>query len=91
MAHKVTIECEARFTDHLTDEAKAAADSVDDIGDAAAKSKKKVDDLGKKKARPIFDADNNKFLKKIRDAEARAEKLGKKKTLSDGMEWLWGK
>lgn len=80
MAHKVIIECEARFNDHLSDEAKSAADSVNDIGDAAEKSKKKVDGLGKKKVKPIFDADNNKFLKKIREAEARAEKLGKTKT-----------
>ena len=80
MAHKVIIECEARFNDHLSDEAKSAADSVEDIGEAAEKTKKKVDGLGKKKIRPIFDADNNKFLKKIREAEARAEKLGRTKT-----------
>ena len=80
MAHKVIIECEARFNDHFSDEAKSAADSVNDIGDAAEKTKKKVDGLGKKKIRPIFDADNNKFLKKIREAEARAEKLGRTKT-----------
>ena len=94
MAHKVTIECEARFTDHLTDESKTASDAiedigteaekagkkVDDLGNEADKAKKKVDGLGKKKAKPIFDAENSKFLKKIREAEARAEKFGKTKT-----------
>lgn len=80
MAHKVTIECEARFVDHLSDESKKASESIDDIGSAAEQAQKKVDNLGKKKFRPIFDADNNKFLKKIREAEARAEKLGKTKT-----------
>ena len=80
MAHKVTIECEARFVDHLSGKANEASDSINDIGSAAEKAQKKVDNLGKKKFRPIFDADNNKFLKKIRDAEARAEKLGKTKT-----------
>ena len=81
MAHKVTIECEARFVDHLSDGSKRASDSINNIGSAADKAKKKVDDLGKKKFRPIFDADNNKFLKKIREAEDRAKKLGKTKTL----------
>ena len=80
MAHKVTIECEARFVDHLSDESKRASDSIHDIGSAAEKAQKKVDGLGKKKFKPIFDADNNKFLKKLREAEARAEKLGKTKT-----------
>lgn len=80
MAHKVTIECEARFVDHLSDGSRRASDSINDIGTAADAAKKKVDNLGKKKFKPIFDADNNKFLKKIREAEARADKLGKTKT-----------
>ncbi len=80
MAHKVIIECEARFDDNFSDDAKKASESMNDIGDAAKKAEKDVNKLGKKKARPIFDADNNKFLKKIREAEARAEKLGKTKT-----------
>jgi len=78
--HKVIIECEARFIDHLTNESKVAADAIGDIGSAADKTQKEVDKLGKKKFKPIFDADNNKFLKKIREAESRAEKLGKTKT-----------
>lgn len=80
MANKVTIEVEARFVDHLSDESAAASTSINDIGKAADKAKKKVDSLGKKKVKPIFDADSNKLLKKIRDAESRAEKLGKTKT-----------
>lgn len=79
MAHKVTIECEARFVDHVSGESQNASDSLNDIGTAAEKAQKKVNNLGKKKAKPIFDADNNRLLKKIREAEARAEKLGKTK------------
>lgn len=80
MAHKVTIEVEARFVDNVTDESKQASDNIKDIGSEAEKAQKKVNNLGKKKIKPIFDADNNKFLKKIKEAEARAEKLGRTKT-----------
>ncbi len=81
MAHKVTIECEARFVDHLSDDSKKASDSINDIGSAAEKAQKKVNNLGKKKSRTTFDADDSKFLKKIRAAEDRAKKFGKTKTL----------
>lgn len=81
MAHKVTIECEARFVDHLSDDSKKASDSIKDIGSAAEKAQKKVNNLGKKKSRTTFDADDSKFLKKIRAAEDRAKKFGKTKTL----------
>lgn len=80
MAHKVTIECEARFVDHLSDRSKKASESISDIGSAAENAKKKVDELGKKRIKPIFDADNNKFIKKIREAEERARGLGRTKT-----------
>ena len=77
---KYTIDVEGRFVDNVSDKAKGAADSVEGIGDAADKASKKVKGLGKTKAKPVFDADNNKFLKKIREAEAKAKKLGKTKT-----------
>lgn len=80
MAHKVTIECEARFVDHMSDESRKASDAIDDLGTSADEAREKVDRLGKKKFKPIFDADNNKFLKKIREMEARAQKLGRTKT-----------
>lgn len=80
MAHKVTIECEARFVDHLSNGSKKASDSINNIGKSAEKAEKKVNNLGKKKIKPIFDADTNKLLKKLREAETRAQKLGKTKT-----------
>lgn len=77
---KYTIDVEGRFIDNVSGKAKGAADSVEGIGDAAEKASKKVKGLGKQKAKPIFDADNNKFLKKVREAEEKAKKLGKTKT-----------
>ena len=74
-ANKVTIDVEARFQDNLTDEAKAASKGVDDLGKAAEKAKKKVDDLGKRKARPRFDADDSKFLKKMRNSDNKLKKF----------------
>ena len=64
MARKIVIDVEARFKDEVTDEAKAASDSVDK--------------LNKKKARPTVDADSNRFIKKMREAEERAKAFGKK-------------
>ena len=66
MARKIVIDVEARFKDEVTDEAKAASDSVDK--------------LNKKKARPQVDADSSGFIKKIREAEKRAKSFGKTKT-----------
>lgn len=66
MARKIVIDVEARFKDEVTDEAKTASDSVDK--------------LHKKKARPSFDADSSRFIKKIREAEERAKSFGKTKT-----------
>lgn len=64
MARKIVIDVEARFKDEVTDEAKTASDSVDN--------------LNKKKAKPTVDADSNPFLKKMREAEKRAKDFGKK-------------
>lgn len=65
MARKIVIDVEARFKDEVTDEAKAASDSVDR--------------LGKKKAKPSLDADDSKFWKKYRKAEDKAKSFGKSK------------
>lgn len=65
MARKIVIDVEARFKDEVTDEAKAASDSVDK--------------LGKKKAKPSLDADDSKFWKKYRKAEDKAKSFGKSK------------
>ena len=80
MANKVTIDVEARFVDNVTDESGAASKSLGDLGKEAQKSQKEIDKLSKKKAKPIFDADNSRLLKKLREAETKASKLGKTKT-----------
>ena len=80
MSQKVTIDVEARFVDNITDESRAASKAVEGIGKEADKAQKQVDKLSKKKAKPIFDADNNKFLSKIRSMEAKMTQLGHKKT-----------
>lgn len=80
MADKYTIDVEARFVDNISDGAKDAADSLKDIEDAAKKAKKETDGLGKKKVKPDVDADTNKFLRKIRQAENRARKFAGTKT-----------
>ena len=76
----VTIDVEARFVDNITDESKSASRAVEGIGKAADKAQKDVNNLSKKKAKPIFDADNNKFLNKIRSMEAKMSKMGRTKT-----------
>lgn len=80
MSRVVTIDVEARFVDNITDESKAASKSVEGIGKSADKAQKQVDNLSKKKAKPIFDADDNKFLKKIRSMEDKMRKMGRTKT-----------
>ena len=77
--NKVVIDVEARFQDSVTDEAKAASKGVDDLGNAAEKAKKKVNDLGKQKARPRFDADDSKFLKKLRNSDNKLKKFAGEK------------
>ena len=79
MANKVTIDVEARFIDDVTKEAKSAQKAIDGIGKEAKDTQKDLDKLGKKKVKPTVDADSSKFLKKIREAEAKANTLGKTK------------
>lgn len=80
MASKVTIDVEARFVDHVSGGTGPAKKSIGDLGKESDKTKKKVDELSKKTAKPIFDADDNRFLKKIRAAEEKMRNLGHKKT-----------
>lgn len=73
MANVVTIDIVGRFVDNVTDESKAASKAIEGIG-------KEADKLNKKKAKPTFDADDNLFLKKIRNMEAKMNKMGHTKT-----------
>jgi len=79
MARKVVIDVEARFQDNITDDAQTASEAVGDIGEEAKKAAKETDRLGKKKARPHFDVEDSKFVKKMRDAEAKAKAFAKSK------------
>ena len=80
MAKDYVIEVEGRFIDNITDSADEATESVKDLGKEAKKTKKEVDKLDKEKVSPKIDADTNKFVKKIRQAEEKARKFGKTKT-----------
>ena len=73
MANVVTIDIVGRFVDNVTDESKSASKAIEGIG-------KEADKLNKKKAKPSFDADDNLFLKKIRNMEAKMNKMGHTKT-----------
>lgn len=77
MANKVTIEIEGRFIDNVTDEAKDASKSLVDLGKDAEKAQKKLDQMGKKKVEPKLDADDSKLLRKLKQADAKVDKLTK--------------
>lgn len=79
MANRVTIDVEARFVDRVTAGMNAAAKSSDKLQKSAEKANKELDKLSKKNARPKLGADDNAFTKKIRQAQSRAEKLGRTK------------
>lgn len=78
MANKVTIEVEALLVDQVSGKTKYVVSGLDGIGKAADDAQKKLDRLGKKKAHPIIDADNNQFLKKLRDSDNKVAKLAGK-------------
>lgn len=67
---KVTIDVEARFVDHLSDEARAST----------LRAQRELNKLDKTKVKPLIDIENNKFLRKLRELEAKMRKLGHTKT-----------
>ena len=75
MANKVTIEVEALLVDQVTGKTKYVISGLDGIEQAAKDAQKALDQVGKKKVHPIIDADNNKFLKKMRDSESRIARI----------------
>lgn len=80
MPNDHVIEVEGRFVDNISGKADNAAEAIKDIGDAAKQAKKETEKLGKEKVNPKVDADTNKFLKKIRQAEEKAKKFSNTKT-----------
>ena len=78
MANKVVIDVEARFVDNVSGETGGATKSVEGVGKAAENAQKKLNSLSKQKAHPIIDADNNRFLKKMRDSENKIMRLAGK-------------
>ena len=79
MAKEVTIDIQARFTDNVTQGAKAASKTIDKIGQEAEEAGKKLDNLAKKKTKPKLDADNSSILKKLKDSDSRLMKFGRTK------------
>ena len=76
MANDHIIEVEGRFIDKITGAADDAAAAIKDIGDEAKAAQKEVDKVGKTKVQPKVDADTNKFVTKIKQAEDKAKKFG---------------
>lgn len=72
MADRITIDVEARFVDHVSTGMNAAAKN-------ASKLNKELDQISKKKVKPKLGVDDNAFTKKIREAQSKAEKLGRTK------------
>ena len=80
MAHKVTIDVEARFTDHVTSGAESAAKSFDKVEKEAKEAGREIDSFGKKKAQAKVDADTSQATKKVSKVERILNKLGRSKT-----------
>lgn len=80
MANKVTIDIEARFTDNVSKEAKAASKSFDNLEKNAREAAKEVDKLGKKKVDPKVDADTSSATQKVSKLDKMLAKLGRSKT-----------
>lgn len=79
MANRVTIDVEARFVDRVTVGMNTAAKSSDRLQKSTEKANKELDKLAKKNVKPRLGADDNAFTKKIRQAQSKAEKLGRTK------------
>lgn len=79
MARKVTIDVEARFIDNVTDEAKAAAKSFDDLEQAAEDTQQDLKNLGKTNAKPKVSADVSDADKKLSRMDKLLNKLGRSK------------
>lgn len=82
MANKVTIDVEARFIDNVTDEAKSAAKSFNDLEKAAEGAQKDVNALGKTKVKPKVDADSDRAAKKLDAIDKKLNKIGKTRSES---------
>ena len=80
MARKVTIDVEARFIDNVTDEAKAAAKSFNNLEKAAEGAQKDLKAMGKTNVKPKVSADTSNAEKKLSRIDKMLNKLGRSKT-----------
>lgn len=76
MAEKVIIDIEARFNANLG-KVKEATRIVQSFEKAVDSANKATDSFNKKSVKPKADIEDSKFLRKIRDMQSRADKLGK--------------
>ena len=77
MAHKVTIDVEARFSDNLSGGAQSASKVIDDLEDNARQAAKEVDKLGKKRAEPKIDSKTDRIKRKLDDLDKKISKIGR--------------
>ena len=80
MAQTVVIDIEARFIDH-TSGVGAASRKLDQYSKTIERAQSAISKLNSKKVNPQVDVNDNAFLRKIGQAKARAEALGKKRTV----------
>lgn len=78
MANKVTIEVEALLVDQVSGKTKYVISGLDGIEKAANDAQRGLDKLNKKKVHPIIDADNDRFLKKMRESENKMARIAGK-------------
>ena len=81
MANRIVIDVEAQFVDKVTSSLKSASNSVSRFSKDVDSLNKKLDKLNSGKTKPKIDADDGKFTKKIREAQSKAEKLGRTKAV----------
>lgn len=79
MANRVVIDVEARFVDNVTNEAKSAAKSFDNLEKSAEAVQKDLSGLGKTKAKPKVDLDSNSAAKKLNDMDKKLNRFRKTK------------
>ena len=81
MANRIVIDVEAQFVDRVTSGMKAASNSISRLDKDVDSLNRALDRLNTRRSKPKIDAEDSKFTKKIRDAQSKAEKLGRTKAV----------
>lgn len=77
--HKVTIDVEARFIDHLTNSTKGAEKAIDNLEKAAEDAQRQLNKTGNQTVKPRIDADTSGFDKGKDKVDRTLDKLNHSK------------